>query len=187
MMLHANQTAWCSRSHANYVAIRWAKISIRFGIIRQRSRGTTIHYWFYFARRKKLLFAICVGNRVKIKTSRSNPMKPFPSLHEKTMNSNMEIQNYASLCSRLIPRTIQREYSRPRTSGIVILRFSRGAARSKSCVSKAVRELALALVKLSPRGERMRLILLTVYHTAGSYLSLNQGRFPVVHVKESEL
>lgn len=114
-------------------------------------------------------------------------MNPSPSPHEKTMNSNMEIQNYASLCSRPIPRTIQREYSRPRTSGIVILRFSRGAARSKSCVSKAVRELALALVKLSPRGERMRLILLTVYHTAGSYLSLNQGRFPVVHVKESEL
>lgn len=114
-------------------------------------------------------------------------MNPSPSPHEKTMSSNMEIQNYASLCSRLIPRTIQREYSRPRTSGIVILRFSRGAARSKSCVSKAVRELALALVKLSPRGERMRLILLTVYHTAGSYLSLNQGRFPVVHVKESEL
>lgn len=114
-------------------------------------------------------------------------MNPSPNLHEKTMSSNMEIQNYASLCSRLIPRTIRREYSRPRTSGIVILRFSRGAARSKSCVSKAVRELALALVKLSPRGERMRLILLTVYHTAGSYLSLNQGRFPVVHVKESEL
>lgn len=150
-------------------------------------RRSIIDFILLAGRRDQLLFAICVGNRVNLKTSRSNPMNPSPSLHEKTMSSNMEIQNYASLCSRLIPRTIQREYSRPRTSGIVILRFSRGAARSKSCVSKAVRELALALVKLSPRGERMRLILLTVYHTAGSYLSLNQGRFPVVHVKESEL
>lgn len=57
----------------------------------------------------------------------------------------------------------------------------------KSYVSEATK-IALALVKLSPARERkMRLILLMVYHTAGSYLSLNQGRFPVVHVKESEL
>lgn len=64
--------------------------------------------------------------------------------------------------------------------------------RGATCLIKSINQQKLQKqrwrwLSFPARKGKVRLILLTVYHTTGSYLSLNQGRFPMVHVKESEL